>query len=260
MTPRSTVTIVATAVLIAGAAGLVHAKKGGTNILHYMVKSAMVANAVYDADANGRVDLKVRRQGNANHQSLRIRLAQLDANAPYTLAALVSGAASNTPVAEFVTDTAGRAVLDYATHGNGHGHGHNGLPADLNPLIDVLGLSVVNSNLNEVLATDFADARVLQYLVKHTLTNDGLESAAFGGLRIKANNQQQQFRLHASGLTTNASYLLVINDTILATHTADAGGKLRIDSLPGGAPNVLDIVTVSLANSASNSVLSATLD
>jgi len=242
------------------------AKKGGTNIYHYMVKTMLQANAVYDADAQGRLDVKIRQQGNADQTSLHLRLSNLDSNTTYTLLAQFVGESNATEVATFDTNAKGQADLDYASHGNSQGksrgHGHSGsLPAELDPLLDIVSLSIDNASTQTVLTADLDNPDLVQYLVKHVLDNDDVESNAFGVVMIKANNQKQQFRLQASGLTGNTDYWLVINesDTVTSITTTDAGGKLQINSLPGGAPNVLDIRSVELQNTSSNSVLSATI-
>ncbi len=172
------------------------------------------------------------------------------------------GDSNLTEVATFDTDARGQADLDYANHGNSHGkgHGHSGsIPSAVQPLIDVLNLSVVNASTQTVLSADLPDAGLLQYLVNHTMDNHSVEPGAFGVIRMQKNNQKQQFGLQAAGLTTNTDYWLVINGDVVSTNTTDAGGKLKITSLPGGAPNVLDIASVALWNTTSNNVLGATI-
>src|SRR5439155_7862059 len=61
-------------------------KKGGTSILHFMVRATMSGTDA-DADATGSIRAKQNQQGNANHQCLQIVVAGLDSNATYSLLA-----------------------------------------------------------------------------------------------------------------------------------------------------------------------------
>src|SRR5215212_1812101 len=117
----------------------------GTDILHFSVRKSMSNEGVIP-DASGRVEANQNKQGNANNQRLKIALQNLAANATYQLLAVVDDNTNYTQVAEFTSDSEGRAALNYrkvgSSHGKGAGHGKGQLPAALDPLSDVRELAV----------------------------------------------------------------------------------------------------------------------
>jgi hypothetical protein len=237
------------------------AKKGGTSILHFMVRATMDATDA-DPDAAGSVNAKLNQQGHADNQRLTIAVNHLDSNTAYRLLALLGDDTNLTEVADFDTDGNGAALLQYVHVGSSHGHGHGGgdpLPNALNPLSSIRELVVQNTSTQEVLNADLTTSGKFQYLVKRPMTNDGVEPDAAASLRIHASQNFVQFRLNASGLTASNTYFLAINEDIAADFTSDANGGLRINNLPVGAPDILDIHELAILNSSSNSVLSTSL-
>lgn len=235
--------------------------KGGTSILHWMLRAAFV-NTDVDTDAVGSVDAKLNQQGHADNQRLTINVGNLDSNATYTLSAFLGDDTNLTEVATFDTDANGSAVITYSHVGSSHGDGHGPgtpLPDVLKPISNIRGLVIDNSSTQDVLRADLTAPRKLQYLVKRAMANDGVEPGAAAALRIHASQSFVQFRLNASGLTASQTYFLAINNDIASNLSSDAGGNLKINGLPAGAPRALDIHELAILNSASNSVLSTTL-
>src|SRR5262249_30177250 len=124
---------------------------------------------------------------------------------------------------------------------------------------DILTLAIANSATQTVLSVDLTAPDHLQYLIKRCLDNDAVEASAVASLRIHASESFTQFRLEASGLTSNTTYFLSINDTIETSGMTDSLGGLKFDPLPSGAPAALDIDSLAIQNSSSNNVLNTTL-
>jgi hypothetical protein len=238
---------------------------GGTGVLHFFVRKTM-SNSGLLPDATGRIDGKLVRQGNANNQKFDIDLKHLAANTTYHLSALLGDDTNFTDVAEFNTDDVGSAKLHYRRMGkdgnSGLGRGKTAMPGFLNPISNLRELAVVDTNgtnAQTVLSADLTAPDKLQYLVKRTLTNDGAEPDAAATLRIKGTTASTQFRLLASGLQTNASYSLIVNGNVDETKTSDANGKLSFTTLLVNPLDILDVRTLAIWNSTSNSVLSTHL-
>lgn len=237
------------------------AKKGGngngTSILHLTVDVTMTGTGV-DPDAAGSAQADHKKQGNSNQQDLDISLANLNPNTTYDLMVVVGD--NTNLVTQFTTDAGGAAVFNYVQKNTGKASPHGDpLPNELDPVSSILALQVVNASTQTVLNADFTVPDKLQYLVKRNMTNDGVDNDAAASLRIKSNGSSVQFRLRASGLDASATYFLAINGSIAETETTDANGGLNLTSLPGGAPDVLDITSLAIWNVSSNSVLSTTL-
>jgi len=238
-----------------------HVNCHGTSILHFMEQTAMDGSDV-ESNAVGSITLKQNEQGHADNQQLTIKATSLQSNSTYELLASVRSDTNLTEVATFTTDAHGDVQLTYLKKNNGHGHGHGGgttLPDALNPISDILSLAVVNNTTQTVLSVDLTAPDHLQYLIKRCLNNDAVEATAAASLRIHASENFVQFRMEASGLTSNSTYFLSINDAIATSTTADSNGDLKFDSLPSGAPAVLNIDSLAIQNSNSNNVLSTTL-
>lgn len=231
---------------------------GGTDILHFFVRKAMT-NETVEPGASGAVNAKQNRQGNANNQRLDLAFRGLTTNTTYHLLALLGDDTNLTQVADFGTDTKGRAALHYVKSGNGNtnhlGHGRIPLPAELDPVSNIRGLTLLNGSTQAVLTADLTAPDKLQYLIKRDLSTNEVSAQ----LRIKATTTKAQFRLTASGLNPTNDYLLVLNGEIAETDSTDASGKLTISSPLQNPENILDLHSVALWDSVSNVVLSTTL-
>jgi hypothetical protein len=239
--------------------------KRGTDILHFFVRKTM-SNPGVIPEATGRIDAKQVRQGKANNQKFDIDVQHLAANTTYHLSALIGDSSNLTDVAEFSTDDEGAAKLRYRRMGpngnSGLGHGKSAMPAALNPISSVRELFVIDTNetnAQTVLSADLTAPDKLQYLVKRSLTNDGVETNAAAMLRIKSTIASTQFRLLATGLQPAANYSLVINGNLDETKAADANGKLSFTTLLVNPTDILDLRSLAVWNSESNSVFSTQL-
>jgi hypothetical protein len=231
----------------------------GTSILHVMERTKMAGSDV-ESNAVGSITLKQNKQGHANNQRLTISADSLQSSTTYQLFASLRSDTNLTEVATFTTDAHGDVKLKYVKKNNGNGNaGGTALPDVLDPISDILSLAVVNSATQTVLSADLMAPDHLQYLIKRCLDNDHVEVGAVASLRIHATQNFAQFRLLASGLASNATYFLSVNDTIVSDAQANAKGELKVDSLLPGAPDILDIDSLALQNSSSNNVLSTTL-
>lgn len=239
------------------------AKQKGTSIYHFMVSATMEDGAA-EGDAQGSLEASIKRQGNADHEALDIEVSGLESNATYTIHAQLLGQSNLTEVVSFDTDADGAASLHYVRKGSikGHGGGSPGgdpLPNELKPLIDVLALEIVNASTQTVLSVDLTDPDKFQYLVKRGLDDDGVEDKAAACLRLKGHNNTEQLRIKATGLTADTEYWVTINDEIADSATTDSKGRLSVKGMPSGAPHILEIKSIAVVNSETNSVLSTEL-
>ena len=222
----------------------------GTDVLHLTVRSAFEGTGV-DADAAGDVAAMLRQQGNANIQKVQLEVSGLAPETGYTLWALLRGAMDPIEVLAFDTDADGEAALKLMK---------NSIPAELDPLVDVLEIQIRDGADQVVLETDLTDPDFLQYLVKRRLDNDGVDADAAGALFVKAGPGKAQVRLSATDLDPNADYALTLDGVEVATLTTDDAGRLKVkQDLPGGPADVLDIELLELRNGADESVLSTEL-
>src|SRR5437899_538203 len=88
------------------------AKKGGTSILHWMLKATMTNSGV-EPGASGSVAAKQNQQGNANNQRLALSLAGLTSNTTYSLQAQLGNDTNHVAVADLTTDDNGAARVKY---------------------------------------------------------------------------------------------------------------------------------------------------
>ena len=245
----------------------------GTDILHLFLKTSMNNEGV-ETNASGKVDASQNQQGNANVQRLEISLKGLTTNATYRLTALLDDDTNQTDVAEFTTDSDGKAKLRYHSmmnnknkqhggngNGNGNGNGHGKgkgkgpLPAALDPISDVRELSVFNSSTQAVLTADLTDPDKFIYLVKRDLGTTNVDAT----LRIFASTRKAHFHLTASGLEPAADYLLVLNGEVVETNTSGTNGVLKVSSSIEPPSDILDLHSLALWDTFSNVVVSTEL-
>ncbi len=235
------------------------AMKGGTSILHFMLTASMGASDIAP-NATGSVNAKRNQQGGADNQRLSISVAHLNAATTYKLWATTVDNSTPTEAVEFTTDGNGAAVLNYVTKKTGKGNGGGDpLPVVLDPISKLRTLDVSNTDTQTVLSADITAPDSLQYLIKRAMTNDVLDADAAASLRIKSNSSTDQLRIRASGLDAAGTYFLAINGNIAEMLTSDAGGNLSVNAWPAGSPDVLDVTSLAILNSESNSVLGSTL-
>ncbi len=251
------------------------ARGHGTDILHLFLHSSLTNTGV-EPSAAGTVQLSQNEQGNANNQRLNVSVSGLETNNTYLLFAMLDDDTNFTFISDFNTDDGGNASLQYVNigsangngngHGNGHGHGlglghgHGHGPgllssSLLNPLSDIRQIGIFNGSTQAVLTADMTAPDDFQYLVKRNISGNGVDA----DLRIKATASQTQFRLNASGLNPTNDYFLVLSGSIVQTNSTDANGNLAINSLLTNPADILQVHTLALWDSASNSVVSTEL-
>jgi hypothetical protein len=86
-----------------------------------------------------------------------------------------------------------------------------------------------------------------------------VEPDATGTVWLRANNIMGSLRLQTRHLGTNSSYLVALDDKVMFSSTTDGLGRLNIHMSGINPVEVLNLRSVAVWNSESNSVLSATL-
>jgi len=235
------------------------AKSGGTDVQHFTSKSVMV-NTDVEPQAVGNISVMLTDQGNAEKEQLRITGKKLNVNTPYRLIAFIGDATNATDIADFNTDKKGSFSLAYLkmSHAKPSKKGSS-FPDTLEPLCNVRELDVVNASTNAVLTAVLSSPDKGQYLVKNSMKNVGVLPAATGSLAIKASAKSTTFKLTATHLTPNTDYNLAFNGTNAQTYTSDNSGNLTIATLPDNAPNILEIQSLALIDSASTNLVLITV-
>src|SRR5579859_7604512 len=227
------------------------AAPSGTSSVHYTFKSALTNTGV-DADAKGSVNGSLTRQGNVTNQHLTVSLVKLDSNTTYQLVAFIGDDVNSTNVAVLTTNKKGAVKATYVKKANGSPT----LPGALDPLTNVRELDIVNGNTQTVLQVNLTNSTVkLAYVFKSPLHSTGFITNAVGSLQINATATTAKFRLTASHLTPNTAYVLTMNGNAVQTNATDHAGKLKLTTLPPGAPDVLDIQTVALTDSSGTNIV-----
>jgi hypothetical protein len=220
----------------------------GTDILHYTTKAAMSAP---DSDAVGKVDIKVRKQGNADKESLIIRLRGLELNADYQIQFLgADGLAYGDPIA-FSSDDEGRAYLE-SRNGNGNSSPKKtaiSLPEGLD-ILDVTGVVVQvpaqgppPSEPVVVLQAALGSAGAYHYLVKKNIKEGDIR----GTLRVMSNGDASQFRLLVVGVDSSSTVQLGLNGEYVQNNLTDEKGRVVITAPLSEPVDVLALESVQLA-------------
>lgn len=221
---------------------------GGTDIFHYSTKAQIIPGL---EGAAGRVDIKVREQGNAARRDLTLRLQGLQASGDYKLFLLKTDETPETATPLFFkTDPRGRANLAYRSKATGKGKA--GLPEDLE-LHQVTSIQVIPDTTTEptlipVLVAELGGDGQFHYQVKMTVVSAGGVRAE---LRILSNANTTQFRLRVIGLDPG-NYTLDLTDVTGATvagetpYTADDAGELIINGPLEPARRVLALAEIAL--------------
>jgi hypothetical protein len=237
--------VLASATMLTQSAGKAHGPK---DLLHLFIREKMTSGGVI-AGAGGQVDIHVNQHGKSDKQDIHIKVKNLEANTAYQLAVLLDDDTNLTQVVEFNTDKKGNASLSFRDKGK------HSLPAALNPVSNIHEVRILNGAGQAVLTADLTTPDKLEYLVKRDLSTGGVKAS----LQIHANAHKGKLRLHASGLTPNSDYSLAMNGSVVQTETADAKGKLKIDTDLAVPVEILSLKTVALMDSAGNVMLTTTL-
>jgi hypothetical protein len=252
-------------ILVAGVALLVtpvRAAQGGTDILHLFLHKALSPTALA-SNAVGRIELRQNRQGHADNQRLRVQISNLETNAAYQLFAWLGDGTNATYVGPIGSSTNGLVRLDYWSIASGHGfhagRGHAPLPAVLNPVSQIRALTVTDASTQTVVTADLTLPDTLEYLVKRGLANDGVEPSAQGTLRLHSTVSSARVRVTTAGLTATNDYFLAVNGNTVMTNATGSRGRLVFNGALQNPADILDVHSLAVWNSASNSVLSVTL-
>src|SRR5205085_5369967 len=224
-----------------------HAALGApvVNSLTYSFRTAMTNTGV-DTDARGTVRGNLTRRGGIDNQRLTVAVSKLDANATHHLVAFLDESVPYTAAADFTTDRRGAASINYVKSAHPATHP---LPDALDPLTNVRELDVLNDSGDAVLRADITNATAFAYSVKRAMINTGFLPGAGGTLQLSGNPHVTRVSVAASGLTPLTSYELMVNGVAATSKTSDRRGHLNIAGPRTGLPLVLDIRTVSLADS-----------
>jgi hypothetical protein len=225
----------------------------GTDILHLSLRIAFTPDA--DADAAGSLAAKLRQQGNADVQKLRLEVSGLAPETTHHLFLSLRGVPDPVDVLSFDTDENGEASLKLMHLGHKDVPGKK-FPAGLDPLSDVLAMDVRSeADLGVVLlAADLTAPAQLKYLVKRRLDpNESVDADAAGSLFMKESMKESstkvQFRLRAGNLEPDTGYTLAIiagpTETTFPV-TTDADGQLDLKELPDGAPTPFEMTGLEL--------------
>ena len=226
-----------------------------TGVMHLITETDFSRTGV-DTNAQGKINVTMTRQGNANNQDLKISATKLDPNTTYGLFALVGNDTNELGIAEITTDRKGSFNVTYEKKSQGKSNPHKpALPVVLDPLCGVRELSLVNPSQATVLRGIMTNPSQGNYMVLRSLDNAGYLPKAKGNLLIHAGARTTLFSLQASGLTPLTVYNLAINGSIVQAHASDRHGRLTLRELPTWAPDVLDINIVALTDVSGNHVV-----
>jgi len=229
-----------------------------TGVLHLITETDLDATGV-DANARGKINVTLTRQGNVELQEVKITAVNLDPNTTYGLVAVVGDATNTTNVASFTTDRKGAISVTYEQKSQGKNGSHTEpLPALLDPLCGIRELSIVNGSLATVLRGFLTNPNRGNYLVNQPLINPGFLPGAQGDLLIHAGERSTEFSLRASGLVPRTVYNLTLNDETVQANISDKEGRLDLKKLPNWAPDVLDIHMIALTDSTGINVVLTT--
>lgn len=235
------------------------AQNFGTDIFHLNETVPMTGTVL--SNATGIATASEQTQGHANYQSLQIAVSGLDNSQVYLLTALLGDDTNLTSVATVTPDTNGNASLSYQTNSNGKGkgkgHGGVALSAELNPVSNIRGLALLDTNAVVVLSADFSNPNLnsFHYLIKRNLSTNAVNAL----LQIQADSQMVHYRLTASGLLATTNYLLVLNGDVNQTLATDGKGRLSLNTVSHDVNALLDLHQLALWDSSSNTVFSTQL-
>ena len=224
----------------------------GTDVLHLSLRSEFAPEA--DADAAATLSAKLRQQGNADVQKLRLEVSGLEPDTTHHLFLSVRDVLDPADVMSFDTDENGEASLKLMHIGHKDVPGKK-FPVGLDPLSDVLAMDIRSeADLNVVLLdAELGDAALFdqfKYLVKRRLDpNPSVDADAAGNLLMKESTSKAQFRLRAGNLEVSTEYTLAFFAGLTETTfpvTTDENGEIDLKELPDGAPTPFQMTGLEL--------------
>lgn len=234
----------------------------GTAILHWHLTQTFPNEGGIPA-AGGRLDLKQNQQGKANVQRLDLTLHGLAGQTTYQLLSRRVEETNLTQVTTFQTDPRGAARLRYqlVEAGKNKSRGKGKLPLEnpLHPLSALRELTVADASTQAVLRAELIHPDRMQILIKRLMTNDGVETNAWGWLHIKATTREATVAVKAGGLSMAADYSLALNDGIVTSAHTSTNTTAQFKVKLVNPLDILETRTIRVLDAATNSVLSATL-
>jgi Ice-binding-like len=232
--------------------GISHQAAAASSALQFNSQTVMLNSGV-DADATGKINVSMNGSAKGNNEQFNLSAAKLDPNTDYQLVAFIGSATNGTNIAVLRTGKKGALNITYVEKAQANSHSvKNILPTVLDPLCNVRELDIVNGSSQIVLSAVLTSPDKGKYVARRVMSNTGFLPAAMATLLLQAGSGSGSgsfhFNLQASGLTPNTDYHLTFNGNIFPTSTSDSKGKLSITAAPSGAPDVLDIQTVALAD------------
>jgi hypothetical protein len=265
MKTNTALRILLVTVVISGwtAAGFAASGPGnrGTDVLHWDVRKAF-SPTNGGISATGHVHARHTRQGRAEHQRLELAFVNLETNGNYHLLAALGDDTNWTYIAPLTATDAGGLAIRYrhSATGNGHlGRAFTAMPDVFMPVSAVSAVAIANSSTQAVLVADLTMPDSFQYLVKRAMTNEGLDPDAVGSVRLQANGNSGSLRVQAWNLDVAATYWVALDGETAFSAISDSRGRFNASSLAADPLTILNLHSVALWNSESNSVLSVTL-
>ena len=217
--------IAAAAILFLTSAPL-HAFLPCESAMNYSFKTVL-DNSTVDADARGYVSgrLVQGRYSWQNYQRLQIKLAKLNPDTQYQLAAIFDDDpdAALIPVTGFTTTARGSYRFFLVNRGGVT----QPFPNSLDPVTSIRSLLILDGSGRIVLRTDMTNPHHMYYWDRDCMKNTGFLLPAAGTLVITATAKTNRFALKASGLAPSRDYLFMIDDDVMQTYTSDTRGNLR---------------------------------
>jgi hypothetical protein len=240
------------------------AQGGPGTFVRYHVDTAMTATGI-DSNATGSVQAFLKHQGKSDNRRLRMRVANLEPRAAFSLQGTVGEADGAVVVAQFTTDASGKASIVYVENAalrktektRSFRKNKHALPETVFDVASVRAFSVVNDDGEIVLSADLHGAESFNYQVAAAFKNTGVDGDAIGCMAAAVQHGTIQFRLFAMG--QSSQYTLVINNEPVASYAADYLGGIAVGSYPSLAPNPMSFREISVKNAADVMILESHL-
>jgi hypothetical protein len=258
-TARTFVLVTVGSILVGAAALAASGQRFGSDIFHFHERTALADQGV-EPGAGGEVDAMHNRQGHVDLQKFDITVNGLAPETPYEVDALIDGQPDFVPVDAFVTDNRGSAAIRYQKivndrgNGSANGRGKRALPAQMDPDNMEIGIAIVNTNVQPVLAADLLQPDRMQILIKRDISSDQVPAL----LMIHANDVKATVTITAFNLAPTNTYALALNNSIVETDNSNTAGKLSISTVLTNATDVLDLFSVTLLDNTGTNVVVGT--
>ena len=226
-------------------------------MLQYSVRENFVATSI-EPDATGALEAIVRQDEKVNFQRLRLMVARLKPRSSYTLRVQPGDGADFVTVTNFATTTSGRGYVLYLENRVANGRGlaratKRPLPKAINPLTHARAIAIANAQGEFVLTASLHESPSMNFEMATVLENTGNDLQAVGCLAVACQNGGVQFRLFATGQTSE--FTLYVNESPVAVYPADDTGRINVGVFPSPVPSPVTFEKLSLRNAAGAVVL-----